>query len=143
MRHSSLNGHQNTAVPRFIHALTAIHAAGAVACFVMGFGSAASDEFRLSLAVAGGSVIMVEFFGEHTWAFLLFIGIVLATLACASWRVRWWAWPMTLAVYGINVMGSLWQVSVGISQGWVAAGVNGALLAYAASPAVRRFYLRR
>jgi hypothetical protein len=47
---------------------------------------------------------------------------------------------MTLIVYGIGVAGSLWQVSVGIPQGWVAAVVNGGVLFYAATPAVRRAY---
>ena len=109
-----------------------------MACFVMALGSAVSAEFRSSLAVSGGSAMMVSFFGEHTWAFLVFVGSVLALLACASWRVRWWAWPMTLVVYGIGVLGSLWQVSVGIQQGWLAVVVNGAVLTCAATPAVRR-----
>jgi hypothetical protein len=129
-------------VPAFLHVLTAIHAVGAVACFVMAVGSGVSAEFRSSLAVSGGSAIMVAFFGEHTWAFLLLVGLVLTMLAYSSWRLRWWAWPMTLVVYSIGVLGSLWQVSVGIPQGWVAAAVNGAVLVYAASPTVRRAYTR-
>ncbi len=128
-------------IPLFLHVLTAIHALGAVACFVMAIGSAVSAEFRSSLAVSGGSAIMVAFFGEHTWAFLLFVGAVLAVLAYSSWRVSWWAWPMTIVVYSIGVIGSLWQISVGIPQGWVAAAVNGAVLAYAGTPAVRRAYM--
>ena len=50
---------------------------------------------------------------------------------------------MTLIVYGIGVLGSLWQVSQGIPQGWVAAVVNGAVFAYAARPAIRRAYIAR
>jgi hypothetical protein len=71
-------------LPRFLHALTAFHTVGAGACFVMAAGSAASDTFREALAVSGGSKIMVAWFGAWTWVFLLFIGIVLATLAYAS-----------------------------------------------------------
>lgn len=132
----------NTAspMPRFLHVLTAIHAVGAVACFVMATGSAISEEFRSSLAVSGGSALMLALFGEGTWAFLLFVGMVLAVLAYASWRRRWWAWSMTLIVYGIGVLGSLWQVDQGIPQGWVAAVVNGAVFVYAARPTVRRAY---
>jgi hypothetical protein len=111
-------------LPKFLHALTAVHALGALACVVMAVGSAISADVRTSLAVSGGSTIMVTVFGAWTWAFLTFVRSVLATLACASWRVRPWAWPMTLIVYGIGVLGSLWQVSVGIPQGWVAAVVN-------------------
>ncbi len=84
---------------------------------------------------------MITHFGTHTWAFLLFVGAVLAVLAYASWRLRPWAWHLTLFVYGIGVIGSLWQVSMGIRQGWIAAVVNGAVVAYAATPAVRRAYL--
>jgi hypothetical protein len=127
-------------LPRFLHVLTAIHAVGACACFVMAFGSFASDDFRQALAVSGGSTIMVATFREWTWAFLMFVGAVLATLAYASWRVRPWAWPTALVVYGIGVLGSLRQVSVGISQGWVAAAVNAAVFIYASTPGVRRGY---
>lgn len=64
-----------------------------------------------------------------------------SNLAYSSWRVSWWAWPMMLVVYTIGVLGSLWQVSMGISQGWVAAAVNGAVFVYAARPVVRRAYM--
>ena len=127
----------------FVHVLTVVHALGALACFTMAVGSATSDRFRERLAVSGGSTIMVEFFGTETWVFLVFVGLVLAVLACASWQVRPWAWHMTLIVYGIGVLGSLWQVSVGIPQGWVAATVNGAVFAYAATPKVRHAYRSR
>jgi hypothetical protein len=135
---------RNMHAPRqlFVHLLTAIHALGALACFFMAAGSAVSSRFREGLAVSGGSTIMVERFGAATWAFLLFIGLVLAVLAIASWRERPWAWHMTLVVYGIGVLGSVWQVSVGIREAWVAAVVNGAVVAYAATPGVRRAYLR-
>lgn len=128
-------------LPRFLHLLTTIHALGAIACFTMAVGSAASASFRDALAVSGGSELMVELFGPWTWAFLLFVGAVLATLAHASWRVRPWAWHLTLIVYGIGVAGSLWQVSLGIPEGWLAAAVNGAVVTYAARPKVRRAYM--
>jgi len=124
----------------FVHILTAIHALGALACFAMSAGSAASATFRESLAVSGGSTIMVQSFGASTWAFLFCVGLVLTTLAYASWRMRPWAWHLTLVVYGVGVAGSLWQVSVGITQGWIAAAVNAAVVAYACTPTVRRAY---
>lgn len=127
-------------LPRFLHALTAMHALGALVCFVLAAGSAMSIDFRTSLAMSGGSKIMVAWFGDWTWAFLTFVGTVLATLAYSSWRVRPWAWPMTLIIYSVGILGSLWQVSVGIQQGWVAVVVNGSVLVYATTPAVRRAY---
>ena len=60
-------------MPVFLHALTAIHALGALACFVMSIGSAISTDFRSSLAVSGGSALMLALFGERTWAFLFFV----------------------------------------------------------------------
>lgn len=106
----------------------------------MATGSALSSGFREALAVSGGSTIMVRWFGARTWIFLTFVGLVLAALAWASWRRRPWAWHMTLVVYGIGVLGALWQVSVGIREGWIAALVNAAVVLYAARPSVRAAY---
>lgn len=133
----------DTPLPRFLHLLTTVHAIGAFSCFVMAGGSAASKSFREVLVMSGGSALMVDLFGRGTWAFLVFVGVILTTLAYASWRIYPWAWHLTLIVYGIGVAGSLWQVSVGIKQGWVAAAVNGAVVAYVATPAVRRAYFGR
>lgn len=127
-------------LPRFLHGLTVIHALGAMVCLVMAGGSAVSGGFRNALADSGGSELMVEYFGTRTWAFLLFVGATLATLAHASWQMKPWAWELTLLVYGIGVLGSLWQVAMGIPEGWLAAGVNGAVLIYASTPGVRLAY---
>jgi hypothetical protein len=127
-------------LPRFLHVLTAIHAVGALACFSMAVGSAISAEFRQSLAVSGGSKLMLDLFGASTSIFLLFVGIVLAVLAYGSFRVRSWAWAMTLVVYGIGVIGSLWQVSLGIRPGWISAVVNGGVVVYASRRNVREAY---
>lgn len=83
---------------------------------------------------------MVEAFGAYTWIFLLFVGIILAILAYSSWRVRSWAWEMTLAVYSIGIAGSLWQVSQGIPEGWTAAIVNAVVVIYTLTPSVRHAY---
>ncbi len=126
---------------KFLHVLTAVHAIGSLTCFTMGLGSVLSGEFRASLAVSGGSALMLELFGEATWIFLCFIGVVLAILACASFRRKRWAWHMTLVVYSVGVLGSLWQVSLGIRPGWISAVVNGAVVAYASRRNVRNAYL--
>lgn len=127
-------------VPRGVHALTAIHGVGALVCAVLSAGSAVSTGFRQSLAQTGGSHLMVEFFGQWTWGFLLFIALVLAALSYGSWNLRSYTWPLTLAVYSIGVLGSLWQVSVGIPEAWVSAGINACVVVYAATPEVRRAY---
>lgn len=128
-------------LPRFFHGLTVIHAIGALACLAMAAGSLFVPGFRDGLARTGGSTLMVRLFGVWTGAFLVFVGSVLAVLAYASWRRR--PWGLTLVVYGIGVLGALWQVWMGIPQGWVAAAVNGAVLVYAATPRVRRAYTGR
>lgn len=70
--------HRIRRLPRFLHALTAVHAVGAGACFVMAVGSAVATTFRASRAVSGGSAIMASSFREGTCAFLSFVGVVLA-----------------------------------------------------------------
>lgn len=83
---------------------------------------------------------MLELFGESTWIFLTFVGAVLAVLAYASFQLKPWAWHMTLAVYSIGVLGSLWQVSLGVAPGWVSAVLNGCVVAYASRREVRNAY---
>lgn len=127
-------------VPRGVHVLTAIHGIGSLVCAVLSAGSAVSEGFRRSLARTGGSRLMVGIFGDGTWAFLLFISVVLAVLSWGSWNLRRYTWPLTLSVYAIGVLGSLWQVSVGIEAGWVSAVINAGVVVYAATPDVRRAY---
>lgn len=130
-------------LPRFLHILTAIHALGALACFAMAVGSGVSASFRESLAVSGGSRLMLDLFGESTSIFLLFVGTVLLVLAYGSFRVRSWAWAMTLIVYSVGVAGSLWQVSLGIRPGWISATVNAGVVIYASRRKVRDAYWGR
>lgn len=127
-------------MPAGVHVLTTIHGVGSLVCLVLSAGSAASSAFREGLARTDGSRLMVELFGPWTWAFLGLIAAVLATLAYGSWSRRRYAWPLTLAVYSIGVLGSLWQVSLGIAAGWISAVVNAGVVVYAATPGVRRVY---
>lgn len=127
-------------VPPGVHALTAIHGAGSLACVLLSVGSAASEGFRRGLARTEGSRLMVELFGAGTWLFLGGIAVVLGTLAYGSWNLRPYAWPLTLAVYAVGVLGSLWEVSIGINAAWISAAVNAGVVAYALRPRVRRAY---
>lgn len=128
------------AVPRGVHVLTGIHGIGSLACVTLSIGSALSAGFRRSLVQSEGSRMMVETPGPWTWAFLAFIAVVLGALSYGSWNLRAYAWPMTLAVYAIGVLGSLWQVSLGVTSAWVSSGVNAGVVAYALRPHVRRAY---
>ena len=127
-------------IPKGVHVLTTIHGVGSVACLVMATGSALSAAFREGLAVSGGSSLMVDWLGPWVPLFLLGVAALLALLCYGSWRLRPWTWPLTLAAYSVGVLGSLWQVWMGIPQGFLGAVINGAVVAYVAMPRVRRAY---
>ena len=127
-------------LPKGLHVLTAIHGLGSLACTVLALGSAASAAFRQALARTSGSRLMVSLFGEWTWAFLLVVAVVLGTLAYGSWRRMRYAWPMTVIVYGVGVLGSLWQVSLGIEEAWASAAINAGVVAYTSRRGVGRAY---
>ena len=131
---------KHAGVPWGIHVLTAIHGLGAIACLIMAIGSAASERFRLGLVASPGSAIMVEFFGQYVWVFLVLIAMLLTALCYGSWHLRRWAWPLTVLCYSIGVIGGLWEVSIGIPAGLLAAAINGSVVAYACTKPVRDAY---
>ena len=106
----------------------------------MAIGSALSEKFRLSLGASPGSTLMMDIFGRSVWVFLLGICILLATLSYGSWHLRSWAWPLTLVCYSIGVVGGLWEVSIGITAGLLAAAINASVVAYACTKRVRAAY---
>ena len=83
---------------------------------------------------------MMDLFGERVWLFLLLIVVLLGTLCYGSWHLRRWAWPLTLICYSIGIVGGLWEVAIGIPAGLLAAGINGAVVAYACTSPVRAAY---
>lgn len=127
-------------VPAGVHLLTGIHGLGSVTCLMLSIGSGLSDDFRTGLAATEGGQLMVDFFGQFTWAFLAVVAVTLASLAYGSWKLRPFAWPMTLIVYSIAVAGSLWKVMLGIDGALLAVFANAAVVLYAARPAVRAAY---
>lgn len=130
----------NTDAPMGIHLLTALHGLGAIACVVMALGSAMSEEFRLGLVASPGSALMMEMFGRSVWMFLLAIAALLTLLCYGSWRLRSWAHPLTIVCYSIGVIGGIWEVTIGIRAGLLAAAINAAVVAYACTRRVRNAY---
>jgi hypothetical protein len=126
--------------PVGIHVLTLIHGLGAIACVTMAIGSAASESFRLGLVASPGSELMMDLFGRAVWVFLLAIAALLTVLCYGSWHLRPWAWPLTIVCYSIGVLGGLWEVSIGIKPGLLAAAINGSVVAYACTGRVRNAY---
>ena len=135
-----MNEANRTDVPWGIHLLTAIHGLGAVACLIMAAGSAASERFRLGLVASPGSAIMIDFFGQNVWMFLVVIAALLTALCYGSWHLRQWTWPLTIVCYSIGVIGGLWEVSIGIPAGLLAATINAGVVVYACTRRVRTAY---
>lgn len=132
--------HPATHVPSGVHLLTAIHGLGSIASGVLAAGSGLSPAFRRGLMQTESGRLMVEFFGTGTWLFLGFISLILALLSYGSWRLRTYAWPLTLVAYSVGTLGSIWKVTLGIEEAAFAAIVNAGIVAYAATPGVRHAY---
>lgn len=129
-------------VPCGIHLLTAIHGIGALALIIMAVGCSISESFRLSLIASPGSALMMDWFGRNVWIFLLLIASVLSALCYGSWRLRGWVRPLTIVCYSIGVFGGLWELWMGISAGFLAAAINGGVVAYACTDQVKFAYGR-
>ena len=127
-------------VPWGVHVLTILHGLGAVACLVMATGSAMSERFRLSLVASPGSALMMDLFGQRVWIFLLAIAVLLSALCYGSWKLRSWARPLTIVCYSIGVIGGLWEVTIGIPAGLLAAAINAGVVVYACTRQVREAY---
>jgi hypothetical protein len=127
-------------IPWGIHLLTAIHGLGALVLMVMAVGSWLSESFRLSLVASPGSALMMDLFGRNVWIFLLLIAGLLSLLCYGSWRLRPWTRLLTVICYSIGVAGGLWEVWMGIPAGFLAAGINSGVVAYACSRQVKNAY---
>ena len=135
-----MRGRSEADVPRGVHVLTLIHGLGAIACLVMAIGSAASEPFRLGLVASPGSALMMDLFGGNVWIFLTGIAGLLSALCYGSWHLRGWAWPLTIVCYSLGVIGGLWEVSIGIRAGLLAAAINASVVGYACTKRVRAAY---
>jgi len=127
-------------IPWGIHLLTAIHGMGALALIVMAVGCFLIERFRLSLIASPGSALVMDLFGPNVWIFVLLIASLLSVLCYGSWCLRAWVRPLTIACYSVGVFGGLWEVWMGIPAGFLAAAINGGVVAYACTSQVRAAY---
>jgi hypothetical protein len=127
-------------VPWGVRLLTAIHGIGALVLIVMAVGCSLSEKFRLSLISSPGSALVMDLFGASVWIFVLLIASLLSVLCYGSWRLRGWTRPLTIICYSIGVIGGLWEVWMGIPAGFLAAAINGGVVAYACTNQVRAAY---
>lgn len=123
----------------FVRILTTIHALGSLVLVVMTsyllLGGSADQ-----LSRTPGSRLMVDALGPWLPAFLGSLAVFLGAMAWSSHRRRAWAWRAAVASYGIGVLGSLWEVSVGIHQAWLSALINGGVVALLLSQPTRCVY---
>ena len=123
----------------FVRILTVIHAIGSLVLVGMtGFLLLGGDAERLSRTP--GSRLMVDALGGALPAFLGGLGVFLGAMAWASHRRRPWAWWAAVASYSIGVLGSLWEVSVGIRAAWLSTLINAGVVALLLVPSTRRVY---
>jgi hypothetical protein len=126
----------------FVRILTTIHALGSLV--LVGMTSylflGGSPEH---LARTPGARLMVDATGRWLPAFLGSLAIFLGAMAWSSHHRRPWAWRAALLAYTVGVLGSLWEVSVGIHDAWLSALINLGVVALLLGRPTRRVYFRR
>lgn len=94
-----------------------------------------------ALARTPGARLMVDIFGPFLPLFLGALAVFLGAMAWASHRRRPWAWRAAVASYSVGVLGSLWEVSIGIHQAWLSTFINAFVVTLLLTRATRRVYL--
>lgn len=134
-----LRGEHTTIGVLFVRILTTIHAIGSVV--LVGMTSYLLLGARPEhLARTPGSRLMVDALGTWLPAFLGSLAVFLGAMAWSSYRRRPWAWRAAVTSYTIGVLGSLWEVSVGIQQAWFSVLINVAVVGLLLSEPTRRVY---
>jgi hypothetical protein len=95
-----------------------------------------------SLARTPGARLMVDALGRWLPLFLGSLSIFLAALAWSSHRRRPWAWYAAIVAYSIGVLGSAWEISIGIHQAWMSLAINALIVTLLLSAPTRRAYFR-
>ena len=126
----------------FVRILTLIHALGSLVLVGMTAYLLAAGS-PVALAKTPGARLMVEALGPWLPVFLGSLAAFLAAMAWSSNRRRPWAWRAALVAYSIGVVGSLWEVAVGIPQAWLSAGINSTVVLLLLAPSTRRVYFQR
>ncbi len=125
----------------FVRILTVIHALGSIVLvgmttYLLAGGPAGA------LARTPGGRLMVEVLGPWLAVFLGSLAAFLAALAWSSLQRRPWAWRAATAAYSVGILGSLWEVSVGVTQAWLSVGINSVVVLLLLAPMTRRVYFQ-
>lgn len=124
----------------FVRILTGIHATGSLVLVGMTAYVLSGPDHAEDLARTPGARLMVDLFGPYLPVFLGGLGVFLAAMAWSSHRRRPWAWRAAVAAYSVGVIGSMWEVSIGIEQAWASAVIHGGVVALLLSGPTRRVY---
>jgi hypothetical protein len=127
----------------FVRTLTTVHAVGALVLVGMTLYVLARPDHARQFARSPGAKLMVNVLGPWLPMFLGGLALFLGSLAWASFRRRPWAWRAAIVAYSIGVIGSLWEVAIGIQQAWVSALINAGVVAMLLSRPTRRAYFAR
>jgi hypothetical protein len=126
-----------------VHALTAVHATGSAALLAMAVFVLLDPANAEALTATPGARIMVDATGPWLPLVFLLMSAFFGSVAWGSHRHHRWSWPAAVVAYTIGVLGSAWQISVGIIGGWVALAVNGLVVVALWLPAVRQRFRGR
>jgi hypothetical protein len=124
----------------FLQVLTTIHATGSLILVGMTLYVLAGESHSEELARTPGARIMVDTLGRWLPAFLGGLACFLAVLAWSSYRRRPWAWYGAIIAYLIGVLGSAWEISVGIQQAWISLAINTIVVTLLLSHPTREAY---
>jgi hypothetical protein len=127
----------------FVSALTAIHATGSAVLVGMLAFVLADPTNAERLARTPGARLLVDWTGPWLPAFFAALAAFLGALAWSSRRRQPWAWRGAVAAYSIGVLGSAWEVSIGIAAAWLSVAINAAVVAMLLAPATRAVYFGR
>ncbi|MEO5618771.1 MAG: hypothetical protein ABIS67_13470 [Candidatus Eisenbacteria bacterium] len=125
----------------FLRTLTTIHALGSLVLTGMTLYLLGGDDRAEALARSPGARLMVRALGGWLPVFLASLAIFLGSLAWASHHRRPWAWGAAVVAYSIGILGSMWEVSVGIHQAWLSVLINAGVVAMLLSAPTRWAYL--
>ena len=134
---------RNTIETWFLRALTTIHSIGSLVLVGMTLYVLAGESHAEALARTPGARIMVDALGRWLPLFLGGLACFLAALAWSSFRRRPWAWYAAVVAYSIGVLGSVWEISVGIHQAWTSVAINAMIVTFLLIRPTRVAYFRR
>jgi hypothetical protein len=127
-RRTTMGRNRRDRADLFLRALTTVHGAGCVVLVFMTGYVLLGEQHAQALARTPGAQIMVRALGKWLPVFLAGLACFLGALAWGSQRRLGWAWTAAVVAYSVGIVGSAWEIVVGINQAWVSLLVNGAVV---------------